>query len=208
MGGDLLDAATLRRLGTAALCDGGAVWVPGLQSVWVGATVAGPAVTASVPAGDNLAIQSAVANAGSGSVVVVEVVGEAPGAYWGEVLTVAAQCRGIAGVVLDGPVRDVEATRRRGFPCFGTGTDPRGPTKSGGGSIGGPVRVGGIRVEPGDWVVGDDDGVVVLPGADLERIVAAASAKAGREPELIAAIESGATTIEVLDLDDSSVRRH
>jgi regulator of RNase E activity RraA len=174
----------------------------------VGAALAGPAATASVPAGDNLAIQSAVAEADPGSVVVVEVVGEAPGAYWGEVLTVAAQSRGIAGVVLEGPVRDVEATRRRGFPCFGTGTDPRGPTKAGGGSIGGPVRVGGVRVNPGDWVVGDDDGVVVLPGADLERIIAAATAKADREPELIAAIEAGATTLEVLDLDDSSVQRH
>lgn len=194
-------------LGAAALADGGAVHVPGPGAMWVGARVAGPAVTARVDSGDNLAVQVAVAESEPGSVVVVEVTpGSGTAGIWGEVITVAAQERGIVGVVVDGPVRDLGPTTAVGFPVFATGVCPVGPTKCGG-RVGGVVRIGGVVVSPGDWIVADADGVVVLPTDELEAIVGRAAAKADREPAIIDGLRKGGTTMDLLGLDTSPVQR-
>jgi len=193
--------------GSSALADGGATHLRGLAAIWPGASMAGRVVTASVEAGDNLAVQVAVAEAPPGSIVVVEVTpGEREAGIWGEIITVAALQRGIGGVVVDGPVRDVAPTAALGFPVFATGTCPVGPTKLGG-SVGGAVTVAGVGVSPGDWVVGDADGVVVLGSDGFDDIVAAAGAKVGREPRIIDQLRSGRTTIELLELDIGPVRR-
>ena len=202
-----MDAARLRSLGTAPLTDGGASAIPGVAAMWPGASVAGPAVTARVPAGDNLAIQVAVADAPAGSVVVVEVVGDAPCGYWGEVLTVAAQARGLVGAVIAGAIRDLAPTRDRGFPVFATGSSPIGPAKRGAGSVNMAVTLGGTSVYPGDWVVGDDDGVVVIASDRLDDVTSTAQAKVAREPAMFERLLAGATTIELLGLDVASITR-
>jgi len=197
----------LLELGTSALCDGGARHVVGVTAAWVGAALAGPAVTAEVAAGDNLAVQVAVAEAAAGSVVVVGITeGARDAASWGDVLALAAQQRGVAGAVVGGPVRDVAATAALGFAVFATGVTPVGPTKTGG-TVGATVTVGGVEVSPGDWVVADGDGVVVLPRDDAPAIADRARAKVDKEGAIIEGLRAGRTTIELLGLDASMVRR-
>ena len=125
---------------------------------------------------------------------------------WGELLCIAAMQRGIVGVVIDGPVRDVDATAALGFAVFATGTCPVGPTKTGG-TVGDTIAIGGIRVSPGDWIVADADGVVVLPVDDAPSIVDRAQAKVDKEGAIIEGLRAGRTTIELLGLDGSRVRR-
>jgi 4-hydroxy-4-methyl-2-oxoglutarate aldolase len=121
--------------------------------------------------------------------------------YWGEVLTTAALSRGISGLVIDGGVRDVVALQAHDFPVFSTTIALRGATKNRPGSIGTAVRVGDVAVEPGDWVVGDADGVVIVPGAALEAVLAAGRERAAKEDGFFRELRDGATTLDLLGLD-------
>ncbi len=195
-------------LGVAALADGGGLLLaPGFAPVWAGAAFAGPAATVTCPAGDNLALQVAVAEAPPGSVVVCAVEPGPPCGYVGDVLATAAQVRGVAGILVDGGVRDVAGLASLGFPVVAPLLCARGPSKSGPGEVGGPVEVGGVTVHPGDVVVADVDGVVVLPVDGASEVVERATAKASREPGLLERIRGGGSTLDVLGLDGSVVRR-
>lgn len=196
----------LEALGAATIGEsGGRAMHPRVRPVWPGARVAAPAYTADCPPGDNLAIHVAVTRAPSGHVLCASV-GEARElGYWGEVLTVAAQSRGLAGLVIDGGVRDVDALARRAFPVFSTGIALGGATKDRPGRVGVPVVVGGVEVHPGDWLVGDADGVTAVPAAALGDVLAAGKARAKREAGFFAALGDGATTLELLSLDPSLV---
>jgi len=143
----------------------------------------------------------AVTRAPAGSVLVADMGGTRDFGYWGEVLTTGAEARGIVGLVLDGCVRDGDALARHGFPVFSTGLALTGATKEQPGSVARPVTVGDVAVEPGDWVVGDVDGVVVIPGAALDDVLAAGRARAEKEQALFAALRDGATTVEQFGLD-------
>ena len=121
--------------------------------------------------------------------------------YWGEVLTTAAESCGLAGLVIDGCVRDVAALEAHRFPVFSTGLALRGATKNRPGAIDRPAMVGDVEVEPGDWVVGDADGVVVVPGATIEEVVAAGRSRAEKEAGYFTALRGGATTLDLLGLD-------
>lgn len=166
-----------------------------------GIQVSGPAFTVVIAPGTNATVHRAVYAAPPSSVLVIDGAGYADRAVWGEVLTVAAQQRGIAGLVLDGAVRDIEAMRERHFPVFAVGTNPAGPHKEPPGQIDIPISCGGVVVRPGDLVVGDEDGVVVVPASDVEEVLADAEARKHREDSWMAALEAGATTIELLGLD-------
>ena len=127
--------------------------------------------------------------------------------YWGEVLTTAAEARGLAGLVIDGCVRDIEALAAHGFPVFSTGLALPGATKSRPGTTGGTVEIGDVTVDSGDWMVGDADGVVVIPAASLDTVLGAGRSRAGNEDTMFGRLRAGATTIELLDLDDTLVER-
>ncbi len=143
---------------------------PRIRPVWPGARVSGPAFPVVCSTADNLAIHVAVAEAPAGSVLVVSV-GQEPGrGYWGEVLTTAAEARGLAGLVIDGGVRDVDALHAHGFPVFSALIALRGATKVEPGRIGHEALVGDVDVAGGDWIVGDTDGVTVVPRGRLEEI--------------------------------------
>ncbi len=168
--------------------------------------LAGPVRVVSCPLGDNLAVQVGVTRAQPGEVLLVHVVGEgAPVAVWGEILTVAALEVGLAGVVVDGAVRDVSASAERGLAVFSREVTPAGPAKAGGGSVDGVIHPCGVRAATGDWIVADADGVVLIPAGFLERVGAAAVAKAGREPELIEGLSQGRSTLDLMGLDASNV---
>ena len=135
----------------------------------------GAGVPVRCTAGDNLAIHVAVANAPSGSALVVDVGDLADYGYWGEVLTTAALARGLEGLVIDGGVRDIGPIERLGFPVFASTIALRGATKNQVGAVDVPIRCGGAPVTPGDWVVGDADGVVVVPGDRRDEALNAAA---------------------------------
>jgi 4-hydroxy-4-methyl-2-oxoglutarate aldolase len=199
----------LLALGTATLGESGArTAAPRLKPVWHGAVLAAPAYTARCNPADNLAIHLAVTLAPAGSVLVVDASHEPERGYWGEVLTTAAESRGLAGLVIDGCVRDIAALEAHSFPVFSAGVALRGAGKVSGGDVGGHITVAGVEVASGDWVVGDRDGVVVIPGATFDDVVDAGEARAVKEREMFAQLRAGATTIELLSLDVSPVGRH
>jgi 4-hydroxy-4-methyl-2-oxoglutarate aldolase len=195
-------------LGTATLGECGARrWLSPPAAMWPGAAVAGRARPVQCTGGDNLAIHVAVAHAEPGEVLVVDVEGVHEFGYWGEVLTVGAQARGIAGLVIDGCVRDVDALERRRFPAFARGAALPGATKNRPGRVGHRLQWEGIEIRTGDWVVADRDGVVVLPEGERDAIVDAARTRARNEDAMFAALEAGSTTVELLGLDESPVER-
>jgi len=167
--------------------------------------VAGPAAPVRCTPGDNLGIHVGVTRAEPGSVLVVDVGDEPELGYWGEVLTTAAETRGIAGLVIDGCVRDVDALAAHGFPVFSAGIALTGATKNRAGSVGHPVVAGDAHVDPGDWIVGDTDGVVVVPHATLADVLAAARARTEKEAGLFEQLRAGRTTIDLLALDPSPI---
>jgi 4-hydroxy-4-methyl-2-oxoglutarate aldolase len=125
--------------------------------------------------------------------------------YWGEVLTTWAESRGLAGLIIDGGVRDVAALEAHGFPVFSTTVALRGAAKTAVGSVGASAPVGGVEVHTGDWVVADADGVTVIPADSLESVLSGGRARADKEEGLFAALRDGATTVDLLDLDPSPV---
>src|SRR6516165_3814332 len=195
-------------LGAATIGEsGGLPMHPRIRPAWPGATVAGPAFVVDCGPADNLAIHAAVAEAPAGSVLVVKADDPPERGYWGEVLTTGAEARAIAGLVIDGGVRDVSALARHGFPVFSAVIALRGAAKVGGGSTGGRATVGDVLVETGDWVVGDADGVTVIPGVRLDDVVAAGAARASKEERFFAQLRDGATTVDLLGLDTGPVER-
>jgi len=159
-----------------------------IKPIWEGATVVGPAFTVWTRAGDNAAIHVAMRLARPGDVIVVNGQGDESRALLGELMGGRAKAFGLAGFVLDGAARDAADLGELDVPVFARALTPAGPYKNGPGRVGVTVAVGGVAVSPGDVVVGDSDGVVVIPAADLERIVEAAEAVQADEAERRSAI--------------------
>ena len=197
----------LLALGAATVGEsGGLPMHPRIQAAWPGARLAGPAYPVTCSPADNLAVHAAVAEAPAGSVLVVAADPPERG-YWGEVLTTAAEARGIIGLVIDGGVRDVGALEAHGFPVFSAGIALQGAVKERGGRIGSPTRVGDVEVAAGDWVVADRDGVTVIAGGDLSNVMDRSRARAEKEATIFGELRAGATTVALLRLDTSSVER-
>lgn len=157
-----------------------------------GAKLAGPAFTVRVPAGDNLMVHKAIDLAAPGDVIVVDAAGALEQAIIGDIMTSHAAKRGVAGFVIDGAIRDAAEIAARPFPVYARGATHRGPYKNGPGEINVPVSIGGMVVRPGDIVVGDADGVVAVPQADAEAVLAAAREQKKKEDASLAAIAAGA----------------
>jgi 4-hydroxy-4-methyl-2-oxoglutarate aldolase len=201
-------AALLARLGSATIGESGGLAADRrLRPAWPGAALAAPAYTVGCAPGDNLAVHVAVTTAPRGSVLVVDVGSVADRGYWGEVLTTAAEAAGLVGLVIDGGVRDVDALQAHGFPVFSSAIALTGATKDKPGTVGAPVRVGGILVATGDWVVADVDGVAFVPGGDVDEVLAAGEQRETKEAGFFEALKSGSTTVELLGLDASLVRQ-
>lgn len=187
-----------RRLGTALVSDcldrssgivGARLLLPG--SVKPGSALAGPALTVKVAPGDNLALHQAMELITPGEVLVVDANGAVDRAIAGEILCRLAWRRGALGMVVDGAVRDTSAMGDLPFSLFGRASSHLGPYKNGPGEICGPVSAGGTVVQSGDIVVGDSDGVVVVPLARAWAVIVAAETKADDERQTLAQIEVG-----------------
>lgn len=140
---------------------------------------------------DNLAIHQALEIVRPGDVIVVDGGRATDRALVGEIMKVLAQTRQVAGFVIDGAIRDVEAYREDDFPCFARAVIHRGPYKNGPGRIGVPVQVGGTVIAPGDVVVGDADGVVAFPVSEVAGLLEAAAVHLHQEEKILAAIRDG-----------------
>lgn len=156
--------------------------------------VAGPAFTVEVRPGDNLMIHAAMALAKPGDVLVIDGKGDQTSALMGTIMMTACRQLGLAGVVMDGAVRDSLEIDEMDYPVFSVGTNPNGPTKNNGGRIGHPVSIGGVTVRPGDFVIGDGDGVVVVEREVLPGLLPLAEHKVQAEAKRIAQIKEGNTS--------------
>lgn len=153
--------------------------------------ICGPAFTVEVRPGDNLMFHVALAVAKPGDVIVVDGKADATCALFGDLMVTQAQAAKLGGFVVDAASRDTAEIAQRPFPIFAAGTNPCGPTKGLPGKLGQPVSVGGVSVSPGDLVVGDVDGVVVIPKAEVESVLAAAEKKVALEEQRVKEIEAG-----------------
>lgn len=162
-----------------------------IRPLHAGGVLSGVALTVRVRPGDNLMIHAALNRAKPGDVLVVDGDGDLTNALMGELMLSHAQQLGLAGVVLSGAVRDYGWIRQNTFPVFAAGITHRGPYKNGPGEVNATIALDGMVIEPGDLIVGDDDGVVCVPFEQTEVIFAAADKKQQGEAKTMAAIQAG-----------------
>ena len=173
---------------------------PAIQALDRHMTVAGRAYTVQCPPGDNLTVHKAMLEARPGDVLVVSCGGFLNAGGFGELMATACQVKGIAGVVIDGACRDKNELIEMGFPTFVRGTCPNGTVKENCGATGTAVLCGGTLVRTGDIVVGDCDGVVVIPREEAEGVLERSKAKKAAEDEIRQKLLQGITTAELFNL--------
>jgi len=177
---------------------------PGIQ--WrTGLTMCGPAVTVNARPADNLMIHKALQVADAGDVIVVNTCGNTTSAVFGELMCNTAVAKKLGGIVVDGAIRDIDGLTALGFPAFSRTVCAGGCDKDGPGEINLPISCGGTVVSPGDIVLGDRDGVVVVPRADAESVLALVKDLMERETRRIAEIKAGALFRP--EIDDSLRRK-
>ena len=161
----------------------------------------GRAVTVRCQPGDNLALHQGIYAAGPGDVLVCDLRGCDQAGHFGDIMALACKVRGLAGVVLDGSCRDAEDIKAMGFPVFSRGINPSGTVKASLGEINVSVVCGGVTVCPGDIILGDCDGIVVVPQCDEDEVFAKAMAKFEKEQHIVEALLAGKSTIEIYSFD-------
>lgn len=162
-----------------------------LRPMHRGGAMAGPALTVKCRPGDNLMLHHALDIAQFGDVIVVDAGGDLTNALIGEMMTAYAEKKGVAGIVVYGAVRDSRSIRERLLPVYALGVTHRGPYKDGPGEVNTPISLNGMVIEPGDLILGDDDGVVCVPYADVEDVYAKAKSKFDAEQAQLQAIADG-----------------
>lgn len=184
----------LRGVPTGNICDAmdrfGAMDYP-IQALDRTVHLCGPAVTVRTRPGDNLVLYKALEVAAPGDVLVITCHEYQTGSTLGDIVVKIAARKGIAGIICDGLCRDASGIRSTGLPVFVRGTSPSSPFKDGPGEINGPISCGGVPVHPGDVVVGDEDGVVVIPARELERTVERLSLIRQKEAKMLQNVEAG-----------------
>lgn len=154
-------------------------------------TTSGPALTVKLRPGDNLLMHAALDMAEPGDMLVVDAGGDLTNAIMGEIMAYIAQENGIAGIVLNGAIRDVQEIARCGLPVWAAGVSHRGPYKDGPGEINTPIAIDGMVIRPGDLILGDADGVLAVPAEEAETVLQATRIKQQAEARDIAAIRDG-----------------
>lgn len=164
---------------------------PRLRPMHKSGYLVGPALTVKARPGDNLMIHKALTMAQPGDVIAVDAGGDLTNALFGELMVATAVKIGVAGVVLNGAVRDSEEIGRGSFPLYAAGVTHRGPYKDGPGEINVPIAIDGMVIQPGDLIVGDGDGLLCIPYDDLDDVLAAVRKKMALEQQMMADIAAG-----------------
>jgi 4-hydroxy-4-methyl-2-oxoglutarate aldolase len=176
---------------------------PQIRPAFPGAQVCGPAFPVDCGPGDNLWIHRALYLAPAGAALVVSCGDVYEYGYWGEILSTAARERRLAGLVIDGGVRDVTALERIGFPVFARGLCVRGTGKNprSGADAGQPITVGEVRICSGDLVLGDADGVICVPAARVPGLLEAAARRTAKEQDIMTGLREGRRSLDLLGLE-------
>lgn len=174
----------------------------GIRPAFDGVEVAGTAVTVNAAPGDNLIIHKAITMTEPGDVLVIDCDGYTGTGHVGELMCASCQATGLAGLVIDGGYRDSREIAEMEFPVYGRGVNPQGPLKQDPGSINVTVSCGGVSVDPGDIVVGDDDGLAVIPGRGAETVLELAREKIDAEDATRREVEDGAYLFELNGYDE------
>ncbi len=174
--------------------------IEGVRPIQSGFKLVGPAFTVRTASGDWAKPVEAIDRAKPGDVIVIDAGGRPP-AIWGELATHSCQTKKIAGVVIDGAIRDTVEIKKMGFPAFAKCIAPAAGDPKGLGEMDVPIVVGHRHVRPGDWIVGDDDGVIVVPKAEAVEIANRAQDVLERENRIRAEIDAGSTLASVVELD-------
>ncbi|GKX54482.1 demethylmenaquinone methyltransferase [Leminorella grimontii] len=175
----------------------------GIKPICADMKLAGPAFTVDMRPADNLMIHYALLHAQPGDVLVIDCKGFIEAGVWGDVLTTQALKIGLAGIVVNGAVRDADAIAHLGFPVFSRGLSIKGTGKTQPGRVNVPVTIGDVTVSPGDIVIGDRDGVAIVPASSAERTLELALARESKEGAFKEKIAQGATTAELMNLSET-----
>jgi len=170
-----------------------------LRPMHAGGVLAGPALTVKTRPGDNLMIHKAIDMADPGDIIVVDAGGILTNALIGELMLAHATKRGVGGFVIYGAIRDVAVIRAQHVPVYAAGITHRGPYKDGPGEINFPIAIEGMMIEPGDLMLGDDDGVLCVPYDQTETVLVAARAKQAAEEKQMAATLAGTSDRSYID---------
>ncbi|MBA0204862.1 RraA family protein [Pectobacterium aroidearum] len=196
----------LKRLGTATIYEAqGAIGSldSSIKPLARGMKFVGPAMTLQMRPGDNLMIHYALLHAKKGDVLVINCDGFTGAGIWGDVLTAQAQNIGLAGLVVNGAVRDSDAIIESNFPVFAKGLSIRGTEKKQPGKMNESILIGDCMIHPGDIIVGDSDGLVVIERTRLEDVIHLAEMREQKESIYKEKISQGSSTAELMDLTDT-----
>lgn len=200
-------AAALRGFPLGALCNAHPdvrAMHASIAPLFCGASMSGPAKTARISPGQNAAIHRAVHTAAPGDVLVVAAGGDTAHGPFGDILATCCLNKGIAGLVIDSAIRDVEEIRKLRFPAFCLGANPTGTQKVDPGDIDLEIICAGARVRPGDFIVGRGDGVVIVPRDAAVEIVDLAEAVLEKERTIMTRLAEGRTTCEIFGIDPAA----
>lgn len=173
---------------------------PKLKPILSNTMIVGPAVTVICPAGDNLMIHAAIEVCKPGDILIITTEGEGLAGMIGELIVTALMKKGVQGVIMDSGIRDVRQIRDLGFPIWTREVLSQGTNKIKGGWVNAPAICGGVSIAPGDVVMADDDGIVVVKKEDLESTLELSMARLAKEAGTIEKIESGQISLDFYNL--------
>lgn len=173
-----------------------------IKPIAPGMKVCGPAYTVQTMPRDNVLLHRAYAYAKPGEVIVANCSGFYEAGYWGDLMSLGAKTRGIAGLVIDACVRDADDIEAIGFPVFSRGLCIRGTSNYGDGTLNEPIIIGEVLINPGDIMVGDRDGVVVIPQNRIAEVIEKATARKAKEEMVRAQLRQGKTSIQIYGWDE------